>query len=239
MSSYKSILYEHQTDLRGLKEPAELIRSFTKTAKWYKCRLKKFLPKDPFAEILDLPCGYGNFLYFLKKQGYKNVLGVDLDPRQIELATSIGLNALVEDALLFLTNKNNTYDLISSIDFLEHLEKDELLKFLQLCFKALKKDGQFILRTPCSDGLFGARDRYNDLTHEIGFTSGVIRGVLEVIGFKDIVILDERPQPYKLVNLVRWVLFVAFTGLANLVLLAIGISPPRVWTTSMWVSTRK
>lgn len=239
MSSYKDILYKHQTDLRGLKKPDELIWTFTKMAKWYQCRLKKFLPKDPFAEILDLPCGYGNFLYFLKKQGYKNVLGVDLDPRQIELATSIGLNAVVEEGLSFLEEKNDKYDLISSIDFLEHLTKDDLLEFLQLCFKALKKDGQFMLRIPCSDGLFGARDRYNDLTHETGFTSGVIRGVLEVIGFKDIVILDERPQPYKLVNLVRWVLFVAFTGLANLVLLAIGISTPRVWTTSMWVSARK
>ena len=164
---------------------------------------------------------------------------MDFDPKQVELATFIGLNASVEDSLLFLKDKFNKYDLISSLDFLEHLTKDDLLGFLQLCFKALKKDGQFMLRIPCSDGLFGARDRYNDLTHETGFTSGAINGVLEVVGFKDIVILDERPQPYKLVNLVRWVLFVAFTGLANLVLLAIGISSPRVWTTSMWVSARK
>jgi len=239
MSDYKDLLYKHQTDLRGLKEPDELIKTFTKTAKWYKCRLRRSLPADLFAEILDLPCGYGNFLYFLKKQGYKNVLGVDFDPMQIELATSIGLNAVVGEGLLFLEDKIDKYDLISSIDFLEHLEKDELLKFLQLCFKALKKDGRMILRMPCSDGIFGARDRYNDLTHEIGFTSGAINGVLEVAGFKDIVILDERPQPYKLVNLVRWVLFAAFTGLANLVLLAIGISPPRVWTTSMWISAGK
>jgi SAM-dependent methyltransferase len=239
MIRYKDLLYKYQTDLRGLKKPDELIKTFTKTAKWYNCRLRKLLPKDPFARILDLPCGCGNFLYFLKKAGYKNILGVDFDYRQIELATSIGLNAVVEEGLLFLENKNDKYDLISSIDFLEHLEKDELLNFLQLCFKALKKDGQFILRAPCSDGLFGARDRYNDLTHETGFTSGAIDRALGVVGFKDIVILDERPQPYKLVNLVRWVLFVAFTGLANLVLLAIGISPPRVWTTSMWVSARK
>jgi len=239
MSSYKSILYEHQTDLRGLKEPDDLIRTFTKTAKWYKCRLKDNLPQNHSAEILDLPCGYGNFLYFLKTQGYKNVLGVDFDPQQVELATSIDLNASVGDGLLVLKDKFNKYDLISSLDFLEHLTKDNLLEFLQLCSKALKKNGQMILRMPCSDGIFGARDRYNDLTHEIGFTSGAITGVLEVVGFKDIIILDERPQPYKLVNLVRRVLFVAFTGLANLVLLAIGISPPRVWTTSMWVCASK
>jgi len=53
MSRYKDLLYKHQTDLRGLKEPDELIRAFAKTAKWYKHRLKRFLPKDPFAEILQ------------------------------------------------------------------------------------------------------------------------------------------------------------------------------------------
>jgi hypothetical protein len=52
-------------------------------------------------------------------------------------------------------------------------------------------------------------------------------------------ILDKNPQPYKLVNLIRRAFFVVFTCLANLVLLAIGISPLRVWTNSMWVSAKK
>ena len=239
MSGYKDLLYEHQTDLRGLKEPDDLIRSFTKTAKWYKCRLKNNLPQNHSVEILDLPCGYGNFLYFLKTQGYQNILGVDIDPQQVELATSIGLNASVGDGLLFLKDKFNKYDLISSLDFLEHLTKDDLLGFLQLCFKALKKDGRIIIRVPCSDGPFGARDRYNDITHEIGFTSGAIKSVLKAVGFKDVIILDESPQPYKFVNVIRKAFFVILTRFTGLILLAAGLSSPKIWTTSMWIIAKR
>jgi len=237
--SYRARCYKHQVDLRGLKQPEDLTKRFGKMAKWYKCRIGKFLPRNRSVKILDLPCGYGNFLYFLKSQGLKDILGVDSDLNQIKLVNSIGLDAVVSDATSFLNDKNKCYDLISSLDFLEHLTKEELLKYLDLSFRALKDGGKIILRVPCSDGIFGARDRYNDITHETGFTSGAITNVLKVIGFKDIIVLDERPQSYKFINLLRVMLYICFTKMANIFLWIIGLSPPRIWTTSMWIVAKK
>lgn len=236
---YKTYTYSGQTKLVEKKGDLDFIEQFDKLASWYKRRIGKFLPKHNSADILDCPCGYGNFLYFLKKCGYSQVLGVDLDPGRVSIAKRLGLNAQIADALTFLKGKNNHYDLIASLDFLEHLAKDELVAYLEQCFNALKEDGCIILRVPSSDGPFGARDRYNDITHETGFTSLVAEGLLLMVGFRQVTILDERPQPYKLVNYLRLLAYIGFTRMANLLLKFIGLGAPRVWTTSMWVAGKK
>jgi SAM-dependent methyltransferase len=199
-------------------------KAFEKAAKWYRCRLQRFLPQDCKAPILDLPCGYGNFLFFL---------------RQVELARMLGLNAVVGDGLQYVGERPIAFEMISAIDFLEHLSKDELMSFLGDCYRALRPNGRLIVRVPCSDGPFGARDRYNDLTHEIGFTSGALSNALRAVGFPEVIVLDERPQPYKIVNMLRLVGFVAVTRTANVFLSCAGLGSPRIWTTSMWAVAQK
>ena len=213
--------------------------AFEKAAKWYRRRLGRFLPRDCGAPILDLPCGYGNFLYFLRQLGYQNVLGVDLDPQQVELTRVLGLNAVVGDGLQYVGERPNAFEMISTVDFLEHLSKDELLSFLGDCYGALRPNGMLIVRVPCSDGPFGARDRYNDLTHEIGFTCGALCNALKAVGFREVTVLDERPQPYNLANMLRLAGFLLVTRVGNAFLSGVGLSAPSIWTTSMWAVAQK
>ena len=95
---YQERYYSYQTTARGLLTPADLAASFERLAPLYGKLLSKYLPRDKTALCLDLPCGYGNFLYFLHKNGYTHCQGYDLDPRQVELACSIGLPAQCGDA---------------------------------------------------------------------------------------------------------------------------------------------
>src|SRR5437016_7027213 len=37
-----------------------------------------WLPPDKDIHILDIGCGYGEFLYFLRSLGYRNIVGLDL-----------------------------------------------------------------------------------------------------------------------------------------------------------------
>ena len=48
----------------------------------------KFLniPKD--SEILDLGCGWGDILLFLKNKGFTNCYGIDSSPQHVEIAKS-------------------------------------------------------------------------------------------------------------------------------------------------------
>jgi len=233
MESYEKAYYDYQTKARGLQTRESLTARFMKLAKWYDGRLKFYLPKDKQARCLDVPCGFGNFLYFLKGKGYSNIQGVDLDAKQVELAALVDLPAIQGDAFQILSDAEASFDQISSLDFIEHLDKDKVLKFLSLTFAALKSGGTLILRAPCGDGPFGAHDAWNDLTHQWGMTSNVVRTLLEMHGFENIRILDERPQPGGVVDTVRWLIFFPAKMIADGFCIALGMRPPAIWTRSM------
>jgi cyclopropane fatty-acyl-phospholipid synthase-like methyltransferase len=133
-----------------------------------------------------------------------------------------------------LAAERRTYGLISSLDFIEHLSRDEALRFIELCHERLAPGGVLFLRTPSADGPFGAHDAWNDLTHRWVMTSEVLEAVLEMTGFERVVVLDERPQPYNLLNTIRAAVFPAARTLATVAVFALGLTPPRVWSRSMW-----
>lgn len=230
---YREKYYSYQTQARGLLDKASLEKHFKKLEKWYWARLKSYLPKDLNANCLDAPCGYGNFLYFLRAKGYQNIQGFDLDVSQVRLAKLLDLPASVKDVLDTLTDSEDAYDLISSIDFIEHISKDEAILFLELCQKRINKNGVLIIRTPCADGPFGAHDANNDLTHQWSMTSNVLKTMLSMSGFSRVVMLDERPQPTSFVEMLRWITYFPFKMLANFFCMGLGMRPPTIWSRSM------
>jgi len=126
---YQQRYYAYQTIARGLLTVEQLAQSFEALSHVYWYALHRYLPRDKSAVCLDLPCGYGNFLYFLKKHGYRNCRGYDLDPRQVGLATSLGCQAAEGNVFDVLANLAVTPSLIASIDFIEHLDKSTALRF--------------------------------------------------------------------------------------------------------------
>jgi len=235
---YRERFYEYQTICRGSLEPKQLIGKFDRMASYYKSRIGKYLPEDRFVSIVDVPCGYGNFLYFLNKLGYKNFSGYDLDPNQVRLAQSIGLPAF-EKNIFDVFKSEKKYDVISSLDFLEHLSKDDALKFLDDCYKSLKTGGTLILRTPCADGFFGAHDASNDITHDWNMSSNMMKSILEMCGYKSIEILEERPQPENLIQIIRWLLYWPARWLFNLLCILLALRPPKVLSRSMIIVAHK
>ena len=230
---YKSVYYDYQTKARGLLTKESLTARFMQLSKWYDGRLSPYLPKNKQARCLDIPCGFGNFLYFMEDKGYSNIQGVDLDAKQVELAALVDLPAVQGDAFQILSDEVSSFDQISSLDFIEHLDKDKVLEFLSLAYSALKPGGTIILRAPCGDGPFGAHDAWNDLTHQWGMTSNVVRTLLEMHGFKNVKILDERPQPGGIIDTFRWLVFFPAKLIADGFCMALGMRPPAIWTRSM------
>jgi len=236
--SYEDFFYQRQISARGLD--AEGLRAqFLKQEKWYRSRLSGYLPADKQSGCLDAPCGAGNFLFFLTQQGFENVHGIDLDVHQIEAARQLGLPAEEGNVFDILADTQSTYGLIASLDFIEHISKDEAIEFFRLCLDRLEEGGVLVLRTPCADSPFGAHDRYNDITHQWGLSSGLLEVLLGMVGFEDIHVLDERPQPTDVINSLRWLCFFPSRLCANLFCIGLGVRPPRVWSRSMMVIAHK
>jgi SAM-dependent methyltransferase len=241
MHEYERRFYDFQTTARGRLTDEALRKEFAAVAPWYQKRLGPYLPEHRDAAILDCPCGYGNILYFLREAGYTNVTGIDLDPKQVELARLLELPAAVGDALAHLQEHPDSLDAILSVDFLEHLDRDGAVRFLELARAALRPGGVLIARTPCADGPFGAAHRYNDITHQWAMTAVCADGLLRMTGFDSVTILDERPQrtgrglrDHRKIAAFHVSRYVA-KKLAN----ALTGSAPKIWSRSMWVIGRR
>jgi len=100
----------------------------------------RFFPKDKNAKFLDCGCGIGHFLYTLRKMGYQKVEGIDKSSEQLLIARKMDLKVWEEDVFKFLSDKINEYDVIIATDILEHFYKDELITFLEMSYKSLKKE---------------------------------------------------------------------------------------------------
>lgn len=151
------------------------------------------LPCNKNAEILDIGCGAGQLLYYLKMRGYENIQGVDIGSEQIELVKKMGISACVISSLTdYLKSKIEYYDLIIMTGVIEHFKKDELLVNLAAIHKALKKSGVFVFATlnpACFSGMF---QRYIDFTHEVAFTERSAYQVMKIVGFDNIKIKGDK-----------------------------------------------
>lgn len=141
------------------------------------------LPADRKAGILDLGCGQGLFLSWLKSEGYTAASGVDGSPQMARLARARGLAVEEGDMKDALRARAGSLDCVTAFDVLEHLDKDELLELMDLVFAALRPGGMFLCHTVNADGFSWGRMRYIDLTHEIAFTRYSLAQLFKVCGF--------------------------------------------------------
>lgn len=122
--------------------------------------------------ILEIGCGKGYILKWLRNKDYSNIEGVDLSPEDVEVAKKyVEISSIYcADTGKYLLEKKGAYDCIVGKDILEHIEKDKLDGLLSVIKAALKPGGKIILQVPSMDWIMAQHERYMDLTHEVGFT---------------------------------------------------------------------
>lgn len=167
----------------------------------YDLNIRPLLPANRDAALLDLGCGMGQFLSYLKARGYQNVVGIDLSRSQIEHCHAQGLmNAqLVDDSIEFLTGQRQQFAAIVAIDVIEHIPKATLIPLLQAIYAALKPGGAFIMRVPNIAAAIGPWTRYMDITHELSFDERSAAQALGMGGFT-----ETRVEPLKTYYRRRW-----------------------------------
>ncbi|MCC5790911.1 MAG: class I SAM-dependent methyltransferase [Opitutales bacterium] len=232
------LIYQYQGKRILNQSPEQLLAAHQKKVAFYTQRLERFLPKDKDARIVDIPCGDGNILYFLKALGYHHACGYDLDESRVQAAKDLGLNASVRDAFKAVQEVADC-DVIFSIDFFEHIDKAAAFDLLQLMHKALKPGGKIILRTPVTDSIFGGIHLHNDFTHRWAVNSQVWEAIAGANGFTLKAIIDERPVPVGVKGFVRYWVFRLGTALIKLTLKPIQQTNYKVWSPSVWFVLQK
>ena len=119
--NYKEKLYSSYITYIS-SNTVENIKSDLNTRKPYIEKLiKDLFPSNKDINILDIGCGHGAFLYFLKEKGYKNLKGLDISSEQVNMAYELGLNNVSHSNLLEDLPKlpENSYDVIIAFDIIE------------------------------------------------------------------------------------------------------------------------
>ncbi|MCZ2078949.1 MAG: class I SAM-dependent methyltransferase [Bryobacterales bacterium] len=168
----------------------------TRWGRAYDYYLRRWLPKDRQAPIVDLACGGGKLLHFFCQRGYTHVQGVDVSPEQVRLARQILPSVIEADILDFLEGQAGRFRLVTGLDIAEHFTKDEVLTFLDLCYRALEPGGRLILQTPNADTPWCGYHRYNDLTHELCFQHNSLTNLMRTCGFSEIEHREVGPVPW-------------------------------------------
>ncbi len=206
--SYKNRIYSSYVETangRGLGQ-----MSLENQARQFRQRLQAFLPPDKGAPILDLGCGCGEFLYFLHREGYTNLHGVDLSPQQVEVAQGLGLPGVkleVGDALDYLQRHVANFALINAQNLLEHFTRDELFTLLDALVAALLPGGTLLAVVPNADSPFGNRTRYWDITNELSFTPSSLLLVLKAVGLPEVRFLEQGPVVHGVKTAIRYSLW--------------------------------
>lgn len=210
----KQRLYNAYVSSGQVRDTGETVEALLRPREPYIAALiARHFPADRSARILDVGCGHGAFLYFLKRAGYSNLRGVDVSPDQIALAHRLGIPEAEQgnaDSLM-RTTPGESADVVLLIDVLEHLTREELLVTLDDVFRVLRPGGRAIVHVPNAEGLYGMRVRYGDLTHEQAFTPQSAQQAFSTAGFRDIACFEDKPVVHGAFSLVRRLLWEAGT----------------------------
>lgn len=193
MSDFRQKLYDkYISSHKSLNMEAEKNSAYE--IKWYKA---KYLPAlnnfDKNCSILDIGCGSGKMLDYLRYEGYTNLEGIDLSEEQLEIATQRGLKVKKENVFEYFEKNTKKFKVIIALDFIEHFTKEENLILFEEIYKTLDTGGVLVIRTPNAQGLQPERIMYGDLTHLCFFTPISLNQLAKVTGFSRCEYLETSP----------------------------------------------
>jgi SAM-dependent methyltransferase len=195
--------------------PADVEKGFGSFYQYYKHNVLQRLPGERQAQILVVSCGPGYLVHTLNQAGYASVLGIDSDPQKVAYAERRKLNCRVARAFSFLEAHPEAFDAILCEQELNHLTIEEMLAFLRLCRRALRRDGfLFVYGLNGANPIVGAENLAHNIDHFSTFTEYSLQQVLSLAGFQDI-----RLHPLKLY--VFWKNPLNYVGLAVTGLLSV------------------
>ncbi len=136
-------------------------------------------------KIVDLGCGSGVWIEQLIESGYSPI-GVDSNDLIVDEAIEKRALPIIKyDAIDYLKNsEDESIDVISSFQMIEHLEINILYDFFDECKRVLKKGGLLILATPNPENILTATYMFRvDPTHKNPIPIEVLEFYMKEWGF--------------------------------------------------------
>lgn len=141
--------------------------------------VKKYTIGKKSLNILDAGCGTG--MLAKKLQALGRVTGVDISPEAIKYSRQRGVNARLA-SITKLPFKDNTFDLVVSVDVLYHQKVNNDTKAFSELKRVLKPEGILILKVPAYNWLRGSHDLVVHTKHR--YTTNELKQLTSKAGLK-------------------------------------------------------
>lgn len=154
------------------------------------CIYPRILKRFKRGDVLDMGCGFGEFLKFLMRKKI-SCCGIDSNENHVMLCNQMGLPSMVGDVLNFQPNKKFQNAVLDNV--LEHLNLDEINSFFQNMKNVLMLDGRLFVIVPCLKG------QKRDPTHKTLVTERVIQEVA-IRNHMNLVEVVNIPTPFEFIG---------------------------------------
>lgn len=135
-------------------------------------------PARESLNILDVGCGTGANLEMLSQFG--NAEGVDVSSEALEFCRQRGLQRVKQGAAEALPYENDSFDLVTGLDVVEHLDDD--VAGLKEMLRVLRPGGKALLFVPAFMFLWGVQDDISN--HRRRYTMGGLKQAVRKAGFE-------------------------------------------------------
>ncbi len=162
------------------------------------------LGRDFFSKgtVLSLGCGTGELETILAKKGY-SIVGVDISKvalyeanrhKKLELLNNI---QFVNATIAYIPFSDNSFDVAYAIEFVEHIEPDQVEKIFSEIKRVLKPDKKIFITVPY-------KNAYYNPTHRQFFTKGILAELFDKLNLAiDWIELEERWDRYRKHNMLK------------------------------------
>lgn len=173
--------------------------------------------------FLEIGCGSGLFIAYLKEKGAEDIVGIDQEKRALDymppdLAAHV-ITVTVDDYLD--AKPGRTFHRIAMFDVFEHFSPGKGVDLLKRLRSLLAPDGRIIIRVPNMSSPWGPRHHFGDLTHQAAYTPDSLRQAATAAGYELI-----RSLPVRRGRALQRFLQHPIEKIAGLVL----TESPKIWT---------
>ena len=167
---------------------------------------RAFLKDGP---VVDLGCGEGALLLWLKEHGRARVLGVESNEALCRLAESWGVPVKRADLLEYLRGNGHEPALYLYLDVIEHVP----FEVNEEVFRRLPVGSRVIVQTPNTNSVLGHQFYLQVPSHMAPYSPHVLRGLLSRFGYSVVAEggIGDRPPTWK--NRIRAALLRRVLGL--------------------------
>lgn len=180
---------------------------------------------DAGMSFLEIGCGTGAFLAYLRAKGVTRFLGIDHDPALAEVvAPELRAHFRAEDVWATL-DRPESYDRVVLLDVLEHFSPEDGRRLLAAIRARLAPGGRVVVKVPNAASPWGLAYQYGDLTHRTAFNSLSLRQLAAASGFAPPMLYAQRQGSRRR----------AFTdALVHKVLDWALLNPPEFWSANLY-----